>query len=167
MTIRENGVTVGEAKANDDGSFTVTLTPPKANGETLTADATDPAGNTGPTTPAIAPDITAAQTPVIVSVDDDASATTGPVAQNGLTNDRTPTINGTGEPGTTITLSSGGTVIGTVLVPASGVWSITPSSPLADGGHVLTATAVDAAGNPSGPSNARVSLLTVPHPKYR
>ncbi|MFP2431892.1 BapA/Bap/LapF family large adhesin [Enterobacter ludwigii] len=154
VTIRENGVTVGEAKANDDGSFTVTLTPPKANGETLTADATDPAGNTGPTTPAIAPDITAAQTPVIVSVDDDASATTGPVAQNGLTNDRTPTINGTGEPGTTITLSSGGTVIGTVLVPASGVWSITPSSPLADGGHVLTATAVDAAGNPSGPSNA-------------
>ncbi|WP_210454883.1 Ig-like domain-containing protein, partial [Pantoea ananatis] len=76
VTIRENGVTVGEAKANDDGSFTVTLTPPKANGETLTADATDPAGNTGPTTPAIAPDITAAQTPVIVSVDDDASATT-------------------------------------------------------------------------------------------
>ena len=153
VTIREGNVTVGQGKANDDGSFSVTLTPPKANGESLTADATDAAGNTGPTTPTVAPDITPAQTPVIISVVDDVQATTGPVAQNGLTNDRTPTINGTGEPGTTITVTSGSTVIGTVTVPASGEWSITPTAPLPDGGHVLTATAVDGAGNPSGSSN--------------
>ena len=116
VTIRENGVKVGEAVADDQGNFSVDLIPPKANGEALTADATDTAGNTGPTAPFDAPDITAAQTPVITGVEDDALDVTGPVSQNGLTNDKTPTINGTGEPGTTITLYSGTTEIGTAVV---------------------------------------------------
>ncbi|MEX7694462.1 Ig-like domain-containing protein, partial [Enterobacter hormaechei] len=51
VTIRENGVKVGEAVADDQGNFSVDLIPPKANGEALTADATDTAGNTGPTAP--------------------------------------------------------------------------------------------------------------------
>ncbi|ENM1057953.1 BapA/Bap/LapF family large adhesin [Enterobacter hormaechei] len=153
VTIRENGVKVGEAVADDQGNFSVDLIPPKANGEALTADATDTAGNTGPTAPFDAPDITAAQTPVITGVVDDAPGVTGPVSQNGLTNDSTPTINGTGEPGTTITLYSGTTVLGTALVSANGQWSITLETALPDGGHVLTATAVDANNNLSGTSN--------------
>ena len=88
VTIRENGVKVGEAVADDQGNFSVDLIPPKANGEALTADATDTAGNTGPTAPFDAPDITAAQTPVITGVEDDALDVTGPVSQNGLTNDK-------------------------------------------------------------------------------
>ncbi|MBJ5965535.1 hypothetical protein JGL55_23825, partial [Salmonella enterica subsp. enterica serovar Derby] len=91
---------------------------------------------------------------VIVSVIDVVLNTTGPVDQNGLTNDRAPTLNGTGEPGSTITIFNGSDVIGTVEVPSSGLWSFTPPSPLADGTYVLTATATDAAGNPSGQSNA-------------
>ncbi|OAE47742.1 Ig-like domain repeat protein [Enterobacter cloacae] len=153
VTIRENGVKVGEAVADDQGNFSVDLIPPKANGEALTADATDTAGNTGPTAPFDAPDITAAQTPVITGVVDDAPGDTGPVSQNGLTNDSTPTINGTGEPGTTITLYSGTTVIGTGTVGPDGQWSITLATALPDGGHVLTATAVDADNNLSGTSN--------------
>ncbi|MBT2068697.1 BapA prefix-like domain-containing protein [Enterobacter hormaechei subsp. xiangfangensis] len=153
ITIRENGVKVGEAVADDQGNFSVDLIPPKANGEALTADATDTAGNTGPTAPFDAPDITAAQTPVITGVVDDAPGVTGPVSQNGLTNDSTPTINGTGEPGTTITLYSGTTEIGTAVVSANGQWSITLETALPDGGHVLTATAVDANNNLSGTSN--------------
>lgn len=144
---------VGETVADDQGNFSVELIPPKANGEALTADATDTAGNTGPTAPFDAPDITAAQTPVITGVVDDAPGVTGPVSQNGLTNDNTPTINGTGEPGTTITLYSGTTVLGTALVSANGQWSITLETALPDGGHVLTATAVDANNNLSGTSN--------------
>ena len=153
VTIRENGVKVGEAVADDQGNFSVDLIPPKANGEALTADATDTAGNTGPTAPFDAPDITAAQTPVITGVVDDAPGVTGPVSQNGLTNDSTPTINGTGEPGTTITLYSGTTEIGTAVVSANGQWSITLETAPPDGGHVLTATAVDANNNLSGTSN--------------
>ncbi|MGX4847617.1 BapA/Bap/LapF family large adhesin [Enterobacter cloacae] len=154
VTIREGDAILGTPVADSEGNFSLTLTPPKLNGEILTADATDAAGNTGPATSAAAPDITPPQAPVIVSVIDDVLNTTGPVEQNGLTNDRAPTLNGTGEPGSTITIFNGSDVIGTVEVPSSGLWSFTPPSPLADGTYVLTATATDAAGNPSGQSNA-------------
>lgn len=154
VTIREGDATLGTPVADSEGNFSLTLTPPKLNGEILTADATDAAGNTGPATSAAAPDITPPQAPVIVSVIDDVLNTTGPVDQNGLTNDRAPTLNGTGEPGSTITIFNGSDIIGTVAVPSSGLWSFTPPSPLADGTYVLTATATDAAGNPSGQSNA-------------
>ncbi|HGN8724663.1 BapA/Bap/LapF family large adhesin [uncultured Enterobacter sp.] len=154
VTIREGDAILGTPVADSEGNFSLTLTPPKLNGEILTADATDAAGNTGPATSAAAPDISPPQAPVIVSVIDDVLNTTGPVDQNGLTNDRAPTLNGTGEPGSTITIFNGSDIIGTVAVPSSGQWSFTPPSPLADGTYVLTATATDAAGNPSGQSNA-------------
>ncbi|MCK7331349.1 BapA/Bap/LapF family large adhesin [Enterobacter bugandensis] len=154
VTIREGDAILGTPVADSEGNFSLTLTPPKLNGEILTADATDAAGNTGPATSAAAPDITPPQAPVIVSVIDDVLNTTGPVDQNGLTNDRAPTLNGTGEPGSTITIFNGSDIIGTVAVPSSGQWSFTPPSPLDDGTYVLTATATDAAGNPSGQSNA-------------
>ncbi len=154
VTIRDGNVIRGTSVADREGNFTLTLTPPKLNGETLTANATDAAGNTGPATAAAAPDTTPPQTPVIVSVIDDVQATTGPVGQNGLTNDRAPTLNGTGEPGSTITISNGSDILGTVNVPSSGLWSFTPPVPLSNGTYVFTATATDAAGNPSGQSNA-------------
>ncbi|HBU6132619.1 BapA/Bap/LapF family large adhesin [Enterobacter sp. 168J2] len=154
VTIREGDAILGTPVADSEGNFSLTLTPPKLNGEVLTAVATDAAGNTGPATSAAAPDVTPPQAPVIVSVIDDVLNTTGPVDQNGLTNDRAPTLNGTGEPGSTITIFNGSDIIGTVAVPSSGLWSFTPPSPLADGTYVLTATATDAAGNPSGQSNA-------------
>ncbi|MEH3609731.1 Ig-like domain-containing protein [Enterobacter kobei] len=154
VTIRDGNVILGTSVADSEGNFTLTLTPPKLNGETLTANATDAAGNTGPATAAAAPDTTPPQTPVIVSVIDDVQATTGPVGQNGLTNDRAPTLNGTGEPGSTITISNGSDILGTVNVPSSGLWSFTPPVPLSNGTYEFTATATDAAGNPSGQSNA-------------
>lgn len=153
VTIRQGDVIVGQAVTDDQGNFSVTLNPPKANGEALTADATDPAGNTGPTTPALAPDITPAQTPVIVSVVDDVPGTTGTIAQGGLTNDATPTISGTGEAGTRLYIYSGSDQIGTLIIPSSGQWIFTPTVHLHEGGHVLSATAIDAAGNASGTSN--------------
>lgn len=154
VSIREGNVTIGDVVADSQGNFSLTLAPPKTNGEILTAAATDTAGNTGPTSSAAAPDITPPQTPVIVSVIDDVQATTGPVGQSGLTNDRAPTINGTGEAGSTITISNGSDILGTVVVPQSGLWSFTPPSPLVDGTYVLTATATDPAGNQSGISAA-------------
>lgn len=154
VTVREGDVILGTAVADSQGNFSLTLTPPKLNGEILTADATDAAGNTSLTSSAAAPDIIPPQTPVIVSVIDDVEATTGPVGPNGLTNDRAPTVNGTGEAGSTITISNGSVILGTVVVPSSGLWSFTPPSPLADGTYVLTAKATDAAGNQSGISAA-------------
>jgi large repetitive protein len=149
-----DGVQIGTGKANDQGDFSVTISPAKLNGEALTADATDSAGNTGPTAPVNAPDVTPAQTPVITAVVDDAPSVLGNIANGGLTNDPTPTIRGTGEPGTTLTIFSGANAIGTLIIPESGIWAYTPSVHLREGGHVLTATAIDSAGNASSTSNS-------------
>lgn len=154
VTIREDGVKIGEGKADDQGNFSVTIAPPKLNGEILTAEAADKAGNTGPTANATAPDITPAQTPTIISVEDNVANVTGPVPQSGLTNDNTPTITGTGEPGTLVYIYSGDNPIGTANVLPNGSWSFTPTVHLAEGGHVLTAVAVDDALNRSETSNS-------------
>jgi hypothetical protein len=66
-----------------------------------------------------------------------------------VTNDSTPTISGTGEPGDTITVKDGDTVIGTTTVGSDGKWTYTPTTALSDGDHAITATQTDSAGNQS------------------
>lgn len=131
-----NGDVIGRATTDGNGNFVATLSPAQTNGEQLSVVATDAAGNQSPAASLTAPDTT----PDILSVVDDQPGVTGPISQNGITNDRTPTLNGTAEPGSTITIHSGGDVLGTVVVPSSGQWTFTPSTPLAEGAHVLTAT---------------------------
>jgi Ca2+-binding RTX toxin-like protein len=68
------------------------------------------------------------------------------------TSDTTPTLTGTADAGTTITLYDGATVIGTG-VAVGGVWSITTTG-LTSGTHHITATARDTAGNVSNASSS-------------
>src|SRR4029078_6747022 len=68
---------------------------------------------------------------------------TGASASDGLTAD--PALAGTSDPNPPITISEGGTVLGTATAGSGGAWSFTPA--LADGAHVLSASATDAAGN--------------------
>lgn len=149
-----DGVEIGSGLVDDQGNFTIPVSPAQLNGETLTADATDKAQNTGPTASVDAPDATPAQTPVITAVEDNVQNTVGPIANNGITNDGTPTLTGTGEAGTRVFIFDGSAQIGTLIVPDSGIWTFTPSAGLPAGGHVFTATAIDEAGNPSGTSNS-------------
>ncbi|MGE4273710.1 MAG: cell wall-binding repeat-containing protein [Desulfitobacterium sp.] len=66
-----------------------------------------------------------------------------------ITNDNTPTISGTADPGNTVTItSSPGGELGTTTADASGKWSIT-SKELADGIYTITATAANGAGTTS------------------
>ena len=67
--------------------------------------------------------------------------------------DATPTIAGTAEADSTVTLLSGGVAIGTTTANGDGQFSITTST-LADSNYVLTVTATDAAGNTSDASSA-------------
>ncbi|MEH2196766.1 Ig-like domain-containing protein, partial [Nostoc sp.] len=73
-----------------------------------------------------------------------------------LTNDATPTINGTAEAGASVKLFNEGQEIGQTTVSADGTWQITTSS-LTDGIHSLTATVTDIAGN----TNASLTPLAV------
>ncbi|WP_295910611.1 Ig-like domain-containing protein [uncultured Xanthomonas sp.] len=133
-----DGVPDVTAVVGSDGTFTVPLQPPLTDGETLTVVVTDPGGNTSPPASVQAPDLLAA--PVI-------DASNGSV------------IAGTSEAGATITLTDGnGASIGQAIVDASGNWSFTPATPLADG-TVITAVASNAAGTVSPPATTTVDAV--------
>jgi len=154
ITISNGTTVVGTAVTNDQGNFTVTLTPSQRNGETLSATATDEAGNTSTPGTLLAPDTTPAQTPEILGVVDNVADFTGNISNGGLTNDNHPTIYGKGEAGTTLSLYSNNTLIGTVVIQPDGSWSFPANAPLSEGGNVITAQAVDGKGQASSISAA-------------
>ncbi|WP_042039755.1 Ig-like domain-containing protein, partial [Aeromonas rivuli] len=127
------------ATVNPDGSFSVDVVTPLADGDyRVTASVTDPAGNTG----------TAADDG---SVDSTAPSVTVTAPDN--TNDSTPTITGTtnAAPGSTVTLvvadGNGNQQTLTATVQPDGTYSSNVVTPLPDGGYKVTASVTDPAGN--------------------
>ncbi|MFZ4820994.1 BapA/Bap/LapF family large adhesin [Pseudomonas putida] len=132
-----NGTLIGTVVAGPDGSFTVTLDPPQANGELLDVIAIDDGGVSSLPAQITAPDITAPAAPTELVINADGSVVTGRA-----------------EPGSTVRVlaADGTTVLGSVVVGATGSFSITLDPPQIDG-EVLQVTATDAAGNASTASN--------------
>lgn len=100
-------------------------------------------------------DVAAPTTPVAPSLD--LGIDTGVSNTDGLTKDNTPTLVGMAEAGSTVTLYAGTTVLGTTTTDASGKWSFTPTTPLADGSYNIGVTATDRLGNVS-PLSSLLSL---------
>ncbi|MCG7390081.1 Ig-like domain-containing protein [Pantoea sp. ACRSB] len=152
VTVSDGDNVLGSLTANADGSWSFT-SPVLADGlHSLTATVTDGAGNVSPATDALSFTVdtqppTAAQD---LSLSNDQSGAVIPA--DGTTSDATPVLNGTAEPGGTVTVSDGGTVLGTVTAAGDGSWSFTTPA-LAQGEHSLTATVTDPAGN-TGPASA-------------
>jgi RHS repeat-associated protein len=71
---------------------------------------------------------------------------TGASNSDSITKINTPTIIGTGEIGATIKVSEGTVIVGQTTVASDGTWQIA-TSPLTNGTHSLTASAIDIAGN--------------------
>jgi uncharacterized repeat protein (TIGR02059 family) len=96
-------------------------------------------------------DTTAPATPGIATLD--SASDTGSSHSDGTTADTTPTLTGTADAGSTVTLydTHGSTVLGSTTADGAGLWSIT-STPLAAGAHTLGTKASDAAGNFSAAS---------------
>ena len=144
-----DGTTVLGTGVATGGAFSITTSVLDEGAHTLTARASDAAGNQSAASAAfqVTIDTTAPVAPVIGSVTDDVAPVTGAVANNGRSNDTTLTIAGTAEAGSTVTLydTDGTTVVGTG-VATGGAFSIT-TSVLGEGVHALTARATDAAGN--------------------
>lgn len=109
---------------------------------------------TGTYTATATADTTAPAAPVILQVADDTAPQAGPVAPGGVTNDTTPTLSGTAEALSIVTLRDGALLIGSASAGADGRWAIT-AMPLAQGAHAITATATDAAGNVSAATAPR------------
>ncbi|WP_277977771.1 Ig-like domain-containing protein [Pantoea endophytica] len=157
VTISDGTTVLGTTTVGDNGSWSYT-TPPLSDGDhSLTSTVTDPAGNTGP-----------ASTPITLTVDTLPPAAAGnvqfssddgtPIAAGSSTSDTTPTLSGTAEPGSTVTVSDGTAVLGTAITGTDGNWSYTPTDPLSEGTHNLTTTVTDTAGN-VGPSSSAVIVI--------
>ncbi|WP_441296387.1 Ig-like domain-containing protein, partial [Alteromonas sp. KUL150] len=132
------------ATNNGDGSWTLAddIVAALAEGSyTATVTATDADGNTGTNSGTVVIDTTA---PAAPTVD----------AGNGTE------ITGTAEAGATVNVDvdGDGTPDFTVIADGDGNWSVTPTTPLADG-VVVTATAVDEAGNGSAPASDTVDAV--------
>ena len=150
-----NGTTpVGSATVGTDGKWSVTTSALTGPGVSLSARATDAAGQTSPATGAYpyTLDTSAPAKPSFTATDNVPTAT-GTIANNSTTDDTTPTFGGTTEAGATVTIKDGNTVLGTAVADANGNWSFTPTTPLANGAHSITTTATDAAGNTSPTSD--------------
>src|SRR4029079_18222416 len=150
VKIYDGATLLGSAVANGTGAWSFTTGALVNGGHSLTATATDVAGNTGAASTALAVtiDTVAPVAPSITSFSTD-SGTAG----DGITNDNTLTLTGTAEANATVKIYDGATLLGSAVANGSGAWSFTTAA-LIDGPHSLTATVTDAAGNTGVASTA-------------
>ncbi len=154
VTVYVDGTAVGTATANGSGAWSYNLSSPLADGNhSIRATATDTAGNVSGQSSGynITIDTTAPNAPTGLALS--AATDTGSSHSDGITDNNQPTITGSAEANSTVTVYVDGTAVGTATANGSGVWSYNLSSPLADGNHSIRATATDAAGNVSGQSS--------------
>ncbi|TYL48410.1 Ig-like domain-containing protein [Marinomonas sp. IMCC 4694] len=135
-----------EAMVDTQGNWQVEIPaaqPLSEGGHSYTMTATDLAGNAAVTTNTVVVDTTS-PTPFTLTL---AQASDSAEKGDSLTNDNTPTIVGTGEPGARIEVTAGNQVKNTT-VNDSGTWSVILDS-LDDGLVTIAAKAIDDAGNES------------------
>ncbi|WP_019101276.1 Ig-like domain-containing protein, partial [Chromobacterium haemolyticum] len=89
---------------------------------------------------------------------------TGSNHGDGITGNNRPTVTGTAEANSTVTVYVDGTAVGTATADGSGAWSYNLSSALADGNHSIRTTATDLAGNASGQSTTYVITVDTAAP---
>ena len=144
VVTRAGAGVIGQVTAGANGTWTLAVPAPLANGQfQFTATATDPAGNTGPASAAFAVtvDTVAPAAPANLAF----TATGGVVS--GLTTSATAgVVAGTAEAGSTVSVFDGLTQLGTTTAGADGAWSLVVAG-LAEGRHLFSARATDAAGN--------------------
>src|SRR6185295_6353192 len=101
-----DGTTVLGTGTAAGGNWTITTSALSQTTHSITAKATDAAGNQGAASSAftVTVDTTAPVAPVISTVTDDVSPVTGTVSSGGSSNDTTLTFAGTAESGSTVTL---------------------------------------------------------------
>ncbi|WP_245391870.1 Ig-like domain-containing protein, partial [Salinicola aestuarinus] len=157
VTLRDDDDNVlGTVPADENGNWSFTPTPALADGAAVTATATDDAGNTGPEGTATVDvdfdDQTPPVAPTLNSATDNVAPNAGNLDSGTSTNDATPRLNGQAEAGSTVTVFQDDVEVGTTTAGNDGTWSF-PVEALPDGEVTFSATATDANGNVSTPSD--------------
>jgi hypothetical protein len=148
---------MAEADADEYGNWHVTPTTAWNPGtHSLTLTSTDKAGNVTATTKpwTVIVDVEAPAIPKIDRVMDNREPEIGQVTPGTSMNDPEPVVMGTAEKGVMVTLWDGADKLGSAIADTiTGIWSIHVDHFLLNGEHLLTATAADAVGNTSKPSD--------------
>lgn len=152
VTIRDGNTVLGSTVADGQGNwrFVPDAGHRLAEGvRTLLAQSTDPLGQQSePSAPYyLVVDTVPPGQPTIDLVFDDVGKEQGALASHDFTDDATPTLHGRAEAGAKVEIYDGGLLIGMTVADRGGRWSFTPSRPLDEGAHELTAKARDDAGN--------------------
>ncbi|MTW06365.1 Ig-like domain-containing protein, partial [Pseudoduganella ginsengisoli] len=150
----------GSAVADAGGNWSITSTVAEGKEIAFTTEQVDAAGNVSARSEALAVTVDRTAPSAPAALDLIAASDSGDVNTDNLTRVTTPTITGTAEANSLVTLYDGETVVGTATANGSGVWSITTST-LDNGEHNLTAKATDAAGNISAASSALTVTVDV------
>jgi MYXO-CTERM domain-containing protein len=156
VTVRLDGTVVGTVRAHDSGAWTFTMASPMAQGtHSVTATATDAAGNTSPVSSprGFVVDSVAPAPPEVLTPT--AGATVRPSELR---------FSGRAEANSTVVVTVDGLVVGTTRAEASSAWSVYSLYQLAQGPHTVSATASDGVGNVSTAS-APISFTVMEPPE--
>jgi gliding motility-associated-like protein len=142
-----------EAKLDGAASFAavedpLTLSNLPDGEHTITVRAKNQAGTTDPTP---------AQHTWVIDTKAPAAPVVKAPADGARLNNAKPTIAGTAEAGSMVTVTLDGAVFGKVTATANGEWNLAPASALKEGTHQVTAKASDKAGN-TGPASSTVTF---------
>src|SRR5439155_12015908 len=120
VKVYDGATLLGSATANGSGAWGYTTATRTDGAHSLTATATDAAGNTGAASAALSVtvDTHVPTTPSITSFSPD----TGTVG-DGITNANVLTLAGAAEANSTVKVYDGATLLGSVTVNGSGAWS--------------------------------------------
>ncbi len=133
--------------ADSSGNWYISLYSVTEGSHTYTARARDAAGNTS-----VASDtrtvIVDTKAPAAPTLDLATTSDTGVSSTDKITNDSTPTFNGSAEVASKIKIYDGTTLLGTVTATSTGTWDFT-SAILTNDTHSITASSTDVAGNTS------------------
>ncbi|MEX0790281.1 MAG: Ig-like domain-containing protein [Actinomycetota bacterium] len=155
------GVSLVGSGTATGGNYSITASTLSQGAHSVTATATDAAGNASAASTGLNVTIdTSASAPS--TPDLDAGSDTGSSATDNITSDTTPTFTGTAEAGSTVTVYSAGVEVGSGTA-TGGNYTITTSA-LAEGARSITARVTDAAGNLSSATSALVVTVDTTAP---
>ncbi|MFJ3264447.1 Ig-like domain-containing protein, partial [Pseudomonas sp. NPDC086581] len=145
--VTDNGVEIGSTTVQPDGSWTFV---PELTDGAHTIEVIQEVAGEKPSAPNkvidIIVDSVAPTVETLLNPESD-SGTKG----DGVTNVKTPTIDGKTEPGATVEITFPNGEVVTTTADANGDWSITPTKPLTEGSNEIVVIAIDSAGNRSEP----------------
>ncbi|ADU68742.1 Ig-like domain-containing protein [Pantoea sp. At-9b] len=148
----QNGTVIGSATVGADGTWTYTVPDNEALGDDtyqFTANLKDAQGTEGPpsnSVTCIVDTVPPTGNTTIEAKDSDSNV----IDADHPTKDTTPTFSGKvtpSEKGEIIIIKDGDTVLGSTIADDDGNWTFTPTNPLEEAPHSITATVTDAAGN--------------------